>query len=140
MDDTHTKIFFVRFDPTEDGKAVEENGDLPADYVKPYKDPPDALHPFTRFDMTIDVQCQDHMAWETQGPISDRTRERLATADRGIVMLREMMKREIKKVKNGLDPLGVIRDAAANTMLDTKLAESLRGPEFRRELRPVGAG
>jgi hypothetical protein len=106
--------------------------------VNPYKNPPDALHPFTRFDMTIDVQCQDHMAWETQGPISDRTHERLATADRGIVMLREMMKREIEKVEKGLDPLGILRDPNHPT-IDTKLAESLNGPEFRRELRVITA-
>jgi len=134
MDDTHTKIFFVRFDPTEDGSVVEESEDLPVEYVKPYKNPPDALHPIARFRMD-EVQAQDHMGWETQGPISDRTHERLATADRGIVMLREMMKREIERVKKGLDPIGVIRDAAENGMLDTKLAQSLRGPEFRRELR-----
>jgi 5,5'-dehydrodivanillate O-demethylase len=134
MDDTHTKIFFVRFDPTEDGSLAEEEGDPPVHYMKPYKDPPDALHPFTRFDMTADVQAQDQMAWETQGPISDRTCERLATADRGIVMLREMMKREIERVQRGLDPKGVIRDPNL-AMIDTKLIESLRGPEFRRELR-----
>lgn len=137
MDDTHTKIFFVRFDPTEDGSVVEEEGDPPVHYMRPYKNPPDALHPFTRFDMTIDVQSQDHMAWETQGPISDRTSERLATADRGIVMLREMMMREVERVKKGLDLMGVIRDPAKNTIIDTKLTESLRGPEFRRELRGI---
>jgi len=135
MDDAHTKVFFVRFDPTEDGSFVEEEGDPPVQYMRPYKDPPDALHPFTRFDMTMDVQAQDHMAWETQGPISDRTCERLATADCGIVMLREMMKREIEKVQNGRDPIGVIRDAARNTMIDTKLSGSLRGPETRGELK-----
>jgi 5,5'-dehydrodivanillate O-demethylase len=135
MDDTHTRIFFVRFDPTEDGSLVEEEGDPPVEYVKSYKNPPDAIHPFTRFRMD-EVQAQDHMAWETQGPISDRTCERLATADRGIVMLREMMKREIEKVQRGLDPIGVIRDPDHAT-IDTKLAESLRGPEFRRELRDL---
>jgi 5,5'-dehydrodivanillate O-demethylase len=140
IDDTHTKIFFVRFDPTENGSAVKEQGDPPVHYIKPYKNPPDALHPFTRFDMTIDVQSQDHMAWETQGPISDRTHERLATADRGIVMLREMMMRELDKVENGFDPLGVIRDPAKNTVIDTKLAQSLQGPEFRRNLRTAAAG
>ncbi len=140
IDDAHTKIFFVRFDPTEDGSIVKEQGDPPVHYMKPYKNPPDAIHPFTRFDMTIDVQSQDHMAWETQGPVSDRTHERLATADRGIVMLREMMMRELDKVENGLDPLGVIRDPAKNTVIETKLEESLQGPEFRRELRAVAGG
>lgn len=134
MDDTQTKIFFVRFDPSKDGSIVEEEGDPPVEYVKSYKNPPDTIHPFTRFRMD-EVQAQDHMAWETQGPISDRTQERLATADHGIVMLREMLKREIEKVQEGLDPKGLIRDPAQNTMIDTKLAESLRGPELREELR-----
>jgi 5,5'-dehydrodivanillate O-demethylase len=137
MDDSHTKIFFVRFDPTEDGSAVEEEETLPVEYVKPYKNPPDAIHPFTHFRMD-EVQAQDHMAWETQGPISDRTCERLATADRGIVMLRQMMRREIDKVQRGLDPLGVIRDPD-HAAIDSKLAESLRVPEYRRELRDVAA-
>ena len=135
MDDTHTMIFIVRFDPTEDGRLVEEEDDPPVEYVKPYKNPPNAIHPFTRFDMSHEVQAQDHMAWETQGPIADRTHERLTTSDRGIVMLREMMKREIDRLQKGLDPKGVVREPAQNTMIDTGLAESLRGPEFRGELR-----
>jgi 5,5'-dehydrodivanillate O-demethylase len=81
------------------------------------------------------VQAQDHMAWETQGAIADRTNERLGTADNGIVLLRAMLLREIAKVQQGNDPLGVVRDPAKNTMLDTKLAESLVGPECRGELR-----
>jgi 5,5'-dehydrodivanillate O-demethylase len=133
MDDTHTRIFFVRFDPTADGSPAEQEEHLPMEYVKPYKDPPDALHPFARFRMD-EVQAQDHMVWETQGLISDRTCERLTTADRGIVMLREVMMREILKVKKGLEPKGVIRDPD-HSMIDTKLSESLHGPEFRRELR-----
>ncbi len=134
IDDTHTRIFIVRFDPTEDGSIVEGEEDPRVQYVKPYKDPPDAIHPFTRFKLD-EVQAQDHMAWETQGPIADRTRERLATSDRGVAMLREMMKREIEKVQKGLDPKGVIRDPAENTMIDTKLEESLHGPESRHQLR-----
>jgi len=134
MDDTHTKIFIVRFFPTEGGRIVEEEGDPPVEYVKAYKDPPDAVHPFTRFRMD-EVQAQDHMAWETQGPLADRTHERLATSDRGVVMLREIMKREIAKVQQGLDPLGIVRDAAQDKMIDTKLEESLHGPETQHQLR-----
>jgi len=137
MDDTHTKIFFVRFEASKDGSIVEEEGDPPVEYVKPYKNPPDAMHPFTRFDISKEVQAQDHMAWETQGPISDRTDERLGTADGGIVMLREMMFQEIEKVQKGQDPKGVIRDPAQDKIIDTMLGESLRGPETRGELREM---
>jgi len=137
IDDTHTRIFFVRFEATPDGSIVEETEDPPVVYVKPYKNPPESLHPFARFDISKEVQAQDHMAWETQGPIADRTRERLATSDRGVVMLREMMMREIDRVEKGLDPKGVVREAEKDVMIDTKLMESLRGPEGRPETRAV---
>ncbi|MGH7847413.1 MAG: Rieske 2Fe-2S domain-containing protein [Candidatus Binatia bacterium] len=124
MDDTHTKVFFVRFFPTADGSIAEEPYDPPVVYVKPYKNPPDAIHPFTKFRMD-EVQAQDHMAWETQGPIADRTRERLTTSDRGVVMLREVMKREMEKVRQGLDPKGIIRDPAEDQVIDTKMMDSI---------------
>jgi 5,5'-dehydrodivanillate O-demethylase oxygenase subunit len=123
MDDTHTKVYFVRFFPAENGEIVDHD-EPPVEYIKPYKNPPDALHPYTRFRMDA-VQAQDHMAWETQGPICDRTQERLASSDRGVLMLREVMMREMKKVRQGADPMGVIRDSARNPMIDTHLMESI---------------
>jgi 5,5'-dehydrodivanillate O-demethylase len=137
IDDTHTRIFIVRFMPTEDGSLVEEENP-PVEYVKPYKNPPDAIHPFTKFRLN-EVQAQDHMAWETQGPIADRTRERLATSDRGVVMLREMMMREIRKVQQGQDPKGVVRDQAENNIIDTHLMESIREMNYWREGRELPA-
>jgi 5,5'-dehydrodivanillate O-demethylase len=123
MDDTHTKIFFVRFFPAKNGEIVEHD-DPPVEYIKPYKNPPDALHPYTKFRMDS-VQPQDHMAWETQGPIADRMHERLTTSDRGIVLLREVTFREMKKVQQGQDPMGVVRDSANNPFIDTHLMESI---------------
>jgi 5,5'-dehydrodivanillate O-demethylase len=136
IDDTHTKIYFVRFFPSEDGKPVEQEDEPPADYVKPYKNPPDAIHPFTRFRMD-EVQAQDHMAWETQGPIADRTNERLSTSDRGVVMLREILKREIERVQQGLDPKGTIRDPREHVMIDTHLIESIEQMRESRAPRAV---
>ncbi len=52
---------------------------------------------------------QDDAAVESQGLISDRTRENLATSDRGIVMMRKMVKEAIDDVKKGKDPKHVIR-------------------------------
>ncbi len=132
IDDTQTQIFFVHFIPGEkpNGRGGEEDPEVL--HLKPFKDPPDRLHPFTRFTMDI-VIAQDHMVWETQGPIADRSQERLAASDRGIVMLREMMKREIEKVQSGLDPIGVLREPDQNVMIDTKLTESLVEMESRQQ-------
>jgi 5,5'-dehydrodivanillate O-demethylase len=129
MDDTHTNIFFVRFVPNEFAGNGHTNGS-PADedpevaYLEPFKTPADGQHPFMRMRMDL-VLAQDHMAWETQGPIADRTIERLATTDRGIVLLRDVMKREIDKVSRGEDPMGVVRDPNA-PVIDTHLSESIK--------------
>ena len=135
IDDTHTMIFIVRFLPAEGGSPAEEDNPQ-VEYVKPYKNPPDSLHPYARFRVD-EVQAQDHMAWETQGPIADRTRERLATSDRGIVMLREMVKREIGRVQQGQDPKGIIRDPD-HRIIDTKVMESIREMTYWKEGRDTG--
>jgi 5,5'-dehydrodivanillate O-demethylase oxygenase subunit len=125
IDDTHTKIFFVRFFPTKDG-ALVENDEPPVEHIQSYKNPPDALHPFARFRMNA-VQAQDHMAWETQGPIANRMQERLTSSDRGVVMLREVMLREMRRMLDGHDPLGVVRDPNQNTtMIDTHLSQTIQ--------------
>jgi 5,5'-dehydrodivanillate O-demethylase len=134
MDDTHTLIYFVHFIPGENGDESDAQ-EPEVFYLPPFKKPADALHPFTRFRTDL-VLAQDHMVWETPGPITDRTRERLATSDHGIVMLREMMMREIRKVQQGLDPLGIIRDAEQDVMIDTKLAESIE--EMKSRGQPAG--
>jgi len=139
IDDTHTWHVFIRFEPSEDGNRIEEEGDPPVEYLRAYKDPPEALHPLARFRLN-EVMAQDHMAWETQGPIADRSQERLATSDRGIVLLREILKREIEKVQSGQDPKGIIRDAAQHTMIDTHLDETLKQMAMSGRLqKSVGA-
>jgi 5,5'-dehydrodivanillate O-demethylase oxygenase subunit len=122
IDDTHTWIVYVHFVP-DAAEPRANKDDVPVSYRKPYKNPPGVLHPFARFRLN-EVDAQDFMAWETQGPILDRTRERLAGSDRGVVMYRDMLRREIQKVERGLDPINVFRDPN-HAIIDTKLAESL---------------
>lgn len=122
IDDTHTWIVYVHFVP-DSAEPRTNKVDVPVYHRKPFKDPPGVRHPFTRFRLD-QVDAQDFMAWETQGPILDRTRERLAASDRGIVMYRDMLRREIKKVEQGLDPMNVLRDPN-HAIIDTKLDESL---------------
>jgi 5,5'-dehydrodivanillate O-demethylase len=122
-DDTHTWICEIRFVPVAPGEVVPEDEDpeiMPAD---PHKDPMGLMHPLTQHRMNR-VDAQDYMVWETQGALPNRSVERLATSDRGVVMLRRLMREQIDLVKRGGDPLGVIRDPA-HEMIDTNLTESL---------------
>jgi nitrite reductase/ring-hydroxylating ferredoxin subunit len=48
----------------------------------------------------------DYEAQLGQGPITFHSEERLATTDRGIVMLRRLLARQIKAVEEGNDPIG----------------------------------
>ncbi|HEX3245891.1 MAG TPA: Rieske 2Fe-2S domain-containing protein [Chloroflexota bacterium] len=127
IDDEHTRHIHVLFEYT--GKIEDNEADPPVEYLKPYKNPPDALHPFTRFDARS-VLAQDHLAWETQGPIADRTREHLSYSDRGVALLRKVMFENMDKVKRGEDPLGVIRDPN-HEMIDTNLVDGLFGADGR---------
>ncbi|HEY2986918.1 MAG TPA: Rieske 2Fe-2S domain-containing protein [Candidatus Binatia bacterium] len=119
VDDTHTLFFEIYFLESQDGSASDSSAGPPVTYAAPHKTP-DGVYKMEK------VWMQDYMAWETAGPIYERSREHLATADRGILLYRKMLKAEIDKVRRGKDPLGVVRDAAKNrliafhTITDTK--------------------
>jgi 5,5'-dehydrodivanillate O-demethylase len=48
---------------------------------------------------------QDVAIWLSQGPILDRTQERLGAADHGISLLRKLLLAQMQRVKNGEAPL-----------------------------------
>jgi hypothetical protein len=53
--------------------------------------------------------------WEaqmSQGPITLHSQEHLATSDKGIAMVRRLLKRQIRVVQEGGDPIGVTFDPA----------------------------
>jgi 5,5'-dehydrodivanillate O-demethylase oxygenase subunit len=60
------------------------------------------------------VTAQDEMAWIGQGAVSDRTREHLATSDKGVILYHNLILENIERVARGEDPMGVIRDPAKN--------------------------
>jgi 5,5'-dehydrodivanillate O-demethylase len=60
---------------------------------------------------------QDRAAQESQGLIHDRTREMLASSDRGIILWRKVAFDSIQAVQEGRDPLGIVRDAGKNEII-----------------------
>ena len=55
----------------------------------------------------------DYEAQVSQGAIASHADEHLASSDRGIVMLRRLLQRQVERVRAGDDPLGVSFDPAA---------------------------
>ena len=126
VDDTHTLHMLLTFEPTEDGN-VSDSWDTPSiAYAQPFKVPADGIHPAGRFTWEAErtpnqhILAQDHMVWETQGPMANRSAEHLSYSDRGVVMLRRVLRENILRVEQGLDPVGVIRDPN-HAIIDTNL-------------------
>ena len=70
-------------------------------------------------DFIVDnIDGQDMMAWISQGPVADRTRENLGASDKGVAIYRRVLRRELKKMQDGEDPMGVVRDAQRNGRID----------------------
>jgi 5,5'-dehydrodivanillate O-demethylase len=67
------------------------------------------------------VLAQGVMAWETQGKIADRSREYLGEADRGIVILRRLLRQQIEAVQAGQAPLGVKPEGAGEPMIELEV-------------------
>ena len=136
IDDEHFLQVIVSYVPNRDGSLTEQPEEPPVELGQPHKDPVNALHPNTRFTMDS-VAAQDYMAWETQGALANRPAEHLSFSDRGVVMLRRLLKEQIERVQMGLDPMGVQRDPD-HDMIDTKLDDGVEQTRASRapELAP----
>jgi len=60
---------------------------------------------------------QDLVMWYTQGPIVDRTLEKLGAGDRHIVLYRRQLEEQIKIVEEGGDPINTFRDPSQNVCI-----------------------
>ena len=54
--------------------------------------------------------------------------ENLAQSDAGIVMLRRLLREQIKRVEDGLDPMNVVRDARDNHKIPTNAWNTILSP------------
>lgn len=110
VDDTHTMHYWYACYQPSDGVAAPVQAEVPL-YEVPWRD--------ENGEHIVDfVDGQDIMVWVTQGPIADRTQEILGSSDRGIALYRQLLFDQIKAVRAGDDPLGVIRDPERNAIIE----------------------
>jgi 5,5'-dehydrodivanillate O-demethylase len=117
MDDANTMHYWYYALVPPAGRAVPEGLiDSSCTFEVPFKD--------ARGKFLLDfVDGQDIMAWTTQGVVANRTRENLGWSDRGVALLRKILKRELKNVEAGKDPLGVIRDPERAKLIEFHLEQ-----------------
>jgi 5,5'-dehydrodivanillate O-demethylase len=112
VDDTHTlHLWYNAYMPPKDAAVPKHLLERVYVYDVPYRD--------ANGEFIVDnIDGQDMMAWVTQGPIADRTRENLGSSDKGVATYRRVLRRELKKIAQGEDPIGVVRDPARNVRID----------------------
>jgi 5,5'-dehydrodivanillate O-demethylase len=111
-DDSHTlHLWYTAYVPPKGANVPGELLDKVHVYDVPLKD--------KNGEYILDnIDGQDMMVWCTQGPIADRTKENLGASDNGIALYRRVLRREIKKVEEGLDPMFTFRDRGRNARID----------------------
>jgi 5,5'-dehydrodivanillate O-demethylase len=105
VDDTNTMHVRYRGSPAKEGEVPQ----IPV----PVKHLELPLDKYGRVEWP-DVGLQDEAAWVAQGPISDRTKEHLATSDKGVILYHKLLMENIDKVERGEDPMFTIRDIEEN--------------------------
>jgi 5,5'-dehydrodivanillate O-demethylase oxygenase subunit len=112
VDDTHTMhLWYTAYMPPKDVDVPAHLLEKVHVYDVPWQD--------ENGEFIVDnIDGQDMMAWITQGAIADRTEEHLGASDQGVAIYRRVLRREIKKVEQGQDPIAVIRDPSNNQFID----------------------
>ena len=88
-------------------------------------------------DMTEEERQRAPSDWEAQelqGPITLHSEEHLATSDKGIAMVRRLLRQQIRLVQEGGDPIGVTFDPAKALMKTGRQLPSRCGGSARMTL------
>jgi len=117
MDDVRTHYFYYTCYPPKPGVEITEQ--IPREI--PFYDVPIAGvdgQGNPQWSLLDNNSGQDIAMWYTQGAIADRTQEKLGLSDRGIIMYRQMLRDNLRRMLEGEDPINVFRDPAENEYIE----------------------
>ncbi|MBV8086855.1 MAG: Rieske 2Fe-2S domain-containing protein, partial [Chloroflexi bacterium] len=134
INDRQTQIVCMDFRASADGQQLHQD-EIPVNRI------PSGIGPDGDYDLES-FPSQDKMAYETAGAITDRGLEHLGTSDKGVIMLRRMLKEQIERVQRGEDPMCVIRDPARNECISFDVSRGSADPTWGdvRWQNPAPAG
>jgi 5,5'-dehydrodivanillate O-demethylase len=113
MDDTHTLHLTYNTYALPDGEVAQQ------DRVPYYKIPASMDNELRPVWPELDNNGgQDIAAWAAQGELVDRSKERLGESDRGVILFRDLLQRQLSIVEDGGEPMNVIRDPARNVRIN----------------------
>lgn len=75
----------------------------------------------------------DAEAQESQRPIAVHALENLGNSDMGVIMLRRMLKEQLKRIAAGQDPINVLRDEKANHKIETHAWNTVLSPQEAKQ-------
>ncbi len=122
VDDENTYHFWFTVYVPPQGTVVSPQETIPF-YEAGIPTPGEDGNP--RWLMLDNAPGQDIMAWVTQGPVADRTTEKLGLSDKGIILYRRLLRQELDKVMRGEEPMNVFRDPEQNRFIP--VPQEMRG-------------
>jgi hypothetical protein len=110
---------------------------------KPKDRPPQGLPVYAGDKSWFDLSDDEHQVYpgdyETQvgqGPITRHSEEHLSSSDRGVSMVRRQFKEQVRRVADGLDPVGVSFDES-EAMHTIVAGNYIVGPDTDRASIPL---
>lgn len=113
MDDSHTLHVTYNTYAKPPGESIDQ------DKVPYYLIPPSVNDDMTPIWGELDNNGgRNVMVAEAQGGIVDRSKERLGESDKGVILWRDLLKRQMKLLEDGGEPMNVFRDPAQNVRIN----------------------
>ena len=119
-----------------------ENGAPKKDW-RPRTDTVLPIRPGARREMPYEERQRkpdDMEAQEGQRAIAVHALENLVPSDRGIGMLRRMLREQLKRIERGEDPINIVRDEARNQRITTNAWNTVLAPDQVKAKDTVPAG
>jgi len=113
IDDEHTMHWWYNIQHPPEGQTVDQ--DRPARYEVPVSGIDEKNRP--TWHLLDNNSGQDMVMWYSQGPIMDRSTEKLGVSDKGVILYRKLLDDSIDQLERGEDPINTYRDPAQNILV-----------------------